>query len=193
MGPGSVMSRHYFAAGIVCAFFAGSLALAADSSAEKAAAILNKNCTGCHGAALKMWRLDLRRRESALTGGERGAALEPGKAENSRLYRFVAGLDQPSMPPGKTLSADQVATLKQWIDEGAPWIASKETTTDEGNAALAKLEERPITPAERNYWAFRAPVRPPVPADAKNPLDPFLLPSLQPKRLLPSHPPANPP
>src|SRR5260370_29699400 len=96
MGPGSVMSRHYFAAGIVCAFFAGSLALAADSSAEKAAAILKQNCTGCHGAALKMSRLDLRSRESALSVGGRGAALEPVNAENRHLHRFVADLAQPS-------------------------------------------------------------------------------------------------
>ena len=49
-----------------------------------------------------------------------GAAVDPGHADKSRLYRFVAGLDQPSMPPGKRLPESDVDLLKRWIDAGAP-------------------------------------------------------------------------
>jgi hypothetical protein len=45
-------------------------------------------------------------------------------------------------------------------------------------AALAALENRIITPAERNYWAFKLPVQAPLPqvGDSRftNPIDRFL-------------------
>ena len=55
--------------------------------------ILEEKCLGCHGDTLKLSRLDLRTRESAIGGGVHGAALVPGNAEQSRLYRMVAGLE----------------------------------------------------------------------------------------------------
>src|SRR5467141_313176 len=125
----------------------------ADEVADSAVKILKQNCTGCHGASLKMSKLDLRSRESILAGGERGPAVEPGKAESSRLYRFVAGIEKPSMPPGKTLAPEQVEILRHWIDAGASMPVVKEAS-DEVEAALAKMEERPITDQERKYWAF---------------------------------------
>ena len=84
--------------------------------------LLAEKCLACHGEALKLSRLDLRTRDAALTGGTRGPALVPGNAEQSRIYRHVAGLEQPAMPmSGKPLTAAQVANLKRWIDEGASW------------------------------------------------------------------------
>ncbi len=55
-----------------------------------------------------MSQLDLRTRESALKGGEHGVVLLPGKAEESRMYRLVAGLDKPRMPMNGTLTPQQV-------------------------------------------------------------------------------------
>jgi hypothetical protein len=60
--------------------------------------ILEGKCVSCHGGALQLSKLDLRTRETALSGGARGAVLVPGNAERSRLYRMVAGLEQPAMP-----------------------------------------------------------------------------------------------
>jgi hypothetical protein len=57
--------------------------------------ILETRCLSCHGPALRVSRLDLSTRDGALTGGTHGAALVPGSAEQSRLYRMVAGLDRP--------------------------------------------------------------------------------------------------
>src|SRR5437660_1708350 len=110
---------------------------AAEDVAARAAAILKDNCAGCHGAGLKMSNLDLRSRESMLAGGERGPAIEPGKAANSRLYRFAAGIEKPGMPPGKPLSASDVEVLRQWIDEGAVMAAPKNDQPDQANDALA--------------------------------------------------------
>src|SRR5262249_31714104 len=60
--------------------------------------LLKQKCFQCHSAAVRMSGLDLSTRESLLKGGENGPAIVPGKAEASRLYRRVAGLEKPVMP-----------------------------------------------------------------------------------------------
>src|SRR5580704_6090030 len=60
--------------------------------------ILERSCRSCHGDTAPMGRLDLSTRESLLRGGTRGVDLVPGSAAESRLYRRVAGLEQPTMP-----------------------------------------------------------------------------------------------
>jgi mono/diheme cytochrome c family protein len=160
---------------------------AAESTPEQAAAVLRKNCAACHGSAMKMSNLDLRTRESILKGGDHGPSIQPGNAEKSRLYRQVAGLENPTMPPGKALPPEQVAVLKRWIDEGAQMPQAEISKEDEEKAELAKMEERPVTDEERQYWAFRAPVRHPVPnVGAKNPVDAFLWSAMRAKGLKPS-------
>jgi hypothetical protein len=135
--------------------------------------ILENHCWKCHGGSVQLSKLDLRTRESALRGGTRGAAIVPGKAEESRLYRLVAGLEKPSMPLDGKLTANQIATIKAWVDQGAPWDAPPEAKS----AQLAPVEEMPIPPEARRYWAFQKPVRSTVPVvsrDLPNPIDRFL-------------------
>jgi hypothetical protein len=139
--------------------------------------VLEANCFGCHGEKLKLSRLDLRTRESALEGGVHGPSLVPGQAEKSRLYRLVAGLEEPAMPMrGQALTGAQVAALKRWIDEGALWDAGATSTT--AAPAIAAFEDRPITDEERSYWAFKPPVQAPLPAVSHasfdHPIDRFL-------------------
>jgi len=44
----------------------------------------------------------------------------PGNGEGSLLYQMVAGTTEKRMPPkGEPLSAEDVATIKSWIDSGA--------------------------------------------------------------------------
>lgn len=88
--------------------------LVADDIPRQAIEILATNCSSCHGEA-KMSKLDLRTRESMLAGGERGPALEPGDAAKSRLYRFAAHMENPTMPPGKELPDWQLVVLRRWI------------------------------------------------------------------------------
>jgi len=139
--------------------------------------ILENSCLSCHGETMQ-GRFDLRSRESALEGGARGSDVVPGDSEASRLYRRIAGLERPPMPAqADPLSADQVAAIKKWIDQGARWGSAALTATRPA-AAPAALENRPITPEERNYWAFKLPVPAPLPdVDDKtltNPVDRFL-------------------
>src|SRR5437899_5439573 len=83
--------------------------------------ILENSCWKCHGEAMQLSKLDLRTLEGALKGGEKGASIVPGKAEDSRLYRRVAGLERPAMPMDGKLTGDQITQIKEWIDHCADW------------------------------------------------------------------------
>ena len=81
---------------------------------------------------------------------------------------------------GAALTAAQIAAVKQWIDEGARYDGVETTPASKTSAAaaLAALENRPITPEERSYWAFTLPAQAPLPRvdDPRltNPIDRFL-------------------
>jgi mono/diheme cytochrome c family protein len=157
----------------------------------RASQIIATNCVGCHGGLIKNAGLDLRKAETILKGGERGAAVSPGNADLSRLYRQVAHLDGPHMPPGKKLADEDIAALKLWIERGVPFVDIVDQQEEQARAALSKLEDRPITPAERKWWAFQKVVKPAMPATqnttwARNTVDRFLLASMEKKKLTPS-------
>jgi hypothetical protein len=142
---------------------------------KQAVDILRKNCFACHGAGLKMSGLDLRTRESILAGGERGEAMVPNYPERSRLYQFVTHEQKPAMPPEKKLSDGELKILEQWISAGAPWPAEAGAGAEDGKAALAKMEERPVTEEERQWWAFRPVTRGEPPRNGEaHPVDAFL-------------------
>ena len=136
--------------------------------------IFERSCWNCHGEASQLSELDLRTREAAVQGGVRGPALVPGRAEDSRLYRMLAGLDDPPMPmAGDPLSDAELMAIRTWIDDGAHWDAGGATSAD---AALAALENTMLPDGARDYWAFRLPAKATVPASAdyEHPVDRFL-------------------
>ena len=136
--------------------------------------IMERSCWNCHGEAAQLSDLDLSTREGALAGGTLGPALVPGRADESRLFRMVAGLDQPSMPmSGDPLTDAELAAVRAWIDEGAHWDTDAATSAAD---ALAALENDALPPGARDYWAFRHPQRAPVPASPEfaHPVDRFL-------------------
>ena len=141
--------------------------------------ILEQNCLRCHGQAMQSSRLDLSTREGAMRGGARWPAIVPGQAEDSFLYRLVAGLDKPAMPlNGNKLTDAQIVAIKNWIDQGAHWDADIVAAKTQPNAAaFADLEKVQLPPGAREYWAFKLPAQAPVPAVAlklSNPIDRFL-------------------
>ena len=136
--------------------------------------IFERSCWNCHGEASQLSELDMRTREAAVQGGVRGPALVPGRAEDSRLYRMLAGLDDPPMPmAGDPLSDAELMAIRTWIDDGAHWDAGGATSAD---AALAALENTMLPDGARDYWAFRLPAKATVPASAdyEHPVDRFL-------------------
>ena len=136
--------------------------------------IMERSCWNCHGEAAQLSELDLSSREGALEGGVKGPAVVPGRAEDSRLFRMVAGLDQPAMPmSGDPLSDAELAAVRAWIDEGAHWDAGEVTAAAD---ALAALENDELPPGARDYWAFQRPRRAsaPVSSEFDHPVDRFL-------------------
>jgi hypothetical protein len=142
--------------------------------------IFSKSCWNCHNADAQLADLDLSTRAAAIRGGEHGAAIVPGNAEQSKLYRMVAGLDSIQMPMGgDKLAPAEIAAIKAWIDRGAEWSASAATAAPKpaaANSALAALENMDISPEQRAYWAFKLPVQAPLPAvkNFTHPIDRFL-------------------
>jgi hypothetical protein len=132
-----------------------------------------------------MGGLSLETRASLLKGGGRGPAVVPGDAEKSLLYRFVAHRDTPSMPPGETLSAAEVAALKAWINAGANRTGEKPNEVNGGKATASK----PVVPP--SFWAAH-PVRHPTVPVVKNkqwvqtPIDAYILKKLEANGLAPS-------
>jgi hypothetical protein len=139
--------------------------------------ILNRSCVGCHGAEKARGSLRLDDGKQALLGGDSGVVIRPGRSERSLLIQLVAGLDaERHMPPGdrKKLTAQEVAVLRAWIDQGAAWPQK---------AAVAVKKS--------SHWAFQ-PVRRqalPVVTDqawSRNGIDAFVLSRLEQEKVSPS-------
>ncbi|HEV2493372.1 MAG TPA: ankyrin repeat domain-containing protein [Terriglobia bacterium] len=82
--------------------------------------IFRQNCIQCHGPARQMNGMRLDRRSSVFMNGRR--RVVPGSIENSFLYyRLTGARFGMQMPPAGPLSAEQIATIKAWIDQGAEW------------------------------------------------------------------------
>jgi len=102
--------------------------------------ILSEQCFSCHGFDAKHRKADLRldTREGALAENDGVRAIIPGDPAKSELWKRLLSQDpEEVMPPPEAhkpkLTAKQLATLRRWIEEGAPY---------------------------EPHWAFTAPVRP---------------------------------
>ncbi|HNP20876.1 MAG TPA: c-type cytochrome [Panacibacter sp.] len=92
--------------------------------------------SGCHDAASHKEGYVL---DSYSNIVKRGIA--PGNASKSELYKVIAGGEMP--PKGNTkLTSDQVALIKQWIDEGAKnttGCMACDTSVYTYNGAISKI------------------------------------------------------
>jgi len=137
--------------------------------------ILKAHCFHCHGGEGETsGGLDLRLQRFMVGGGDSGAAVLPGDAVNSYLYERVASGEMP--PKGEPLTAEQVKTIADWINQGAPTARPEPETLEAGVR---------IIPEDREYWAFQPVRRPAMPsvehtAQIRTPVDAFLLARLEP-------------
>jgi hypothetical protein len=161
------MSRRILA----CLFLFGCSAAHADPPAAPKAIdfnndvrpILSGKCFQCHGPDDKVRKGKLR------LDVHHGATkvVTPGDPAKSALIARVTADDDHRMPPAKTgkrLTDQEVATLRRWIEQGAPYPA---------------------------HWAYVPPVRPKLPAvrDSRwpvTPVDHFLLARLEKEGLKPA-------
>ena len=113
--------------------------------------ILADRCFSCHGADARQRKAKLRLdqaqgKDGAYRVRDDAAAIKPGSAERSELWKRITTKDRDDvMPPPKAhkkpLSEKEKATLKSWIEAGAPY---------------------------EEYWAF-VPPKMPAAAKVKNP------------------------
>ena len=122
--------------------------------------VLKKSCYGCHSGNRPTGglRLDVRSLASR--------AIAPGKAADSNLVKRLAGEgSEARMPMGMPpLPADQIAKIRQWVEEGAKW---------------------PDSAAGQEHWSYLPPTKAVVPAGS-NAIDYFVANRLAKEGLKPS-------
>jgi len=128
--------------------------------------LLKARCYACHGGLKQKAGLRVDTAAGLLRGGDSGPAVVKGGADESILLDRVSDGDPSErMPPeheGETLTAEQVAMLRDWIAAGAPGPADEKPEAD-----------------PRDHWAFRPIARPAAPRVQKvgwveNPIDAFV-------------------
>jgi Protein of unknown function (DUF1553)/Protein of unknown function (DUF1549)/Planctomycete cytochrome C len=131
--------------------------------------ILKTHCFHCHGEEEKREAgLDTRLVRQLTAGGESGAAIVAGNAQDSLLWqRIEAG----EMPPKGKLSEAEKQSIHDWLEQGA------KTARPEPASVPSETE---WTEEERSYWAFQTVVRPALPMvkntqQLRSPIDNFLL------------------
>jgi hypothetical protein len=115
--------------------------------------LLAKHCGQCHTNGRYEGDVSFDTREALMDAG----AAEPGASADSAIIDRVLS-DDPDfrMPPeGEKLSAEEVALLRRWIDDGLPW--------DSGFTFKKNVYEAPLEP--------RRPELPPAEAGVDNPID----------------------
>ncbi len=142
--------------------------------------ILRERCIACHGALKQEAGLRLDSAALAIQGGDSGAAIKPGDVEASLLYRRVSASDPAErMPPeGEPLLPAQISALQRWIAQNAEAPGDEQPDRD-----------------PRDHWAFKTPVRPPVPQVDEppseqarwqlNPIDAFIAAEHRQRKLVP--------
>ncbi|BBO34713.1 hypothetical protein PLANPX_4325 [Lacipirellula parvula] len=169
---GTFLLQQFAAAAAICSWFAVNLASASDALQfnRDIRPILSDKCFACHGpeAASREggFRLDLR--ESAVGEADSGSIpVVPDQPDASELIARITSDDESlRMPPAdshKTLTPEEVDTLRRWIAQGAEW---------------------------QQHWSFTAPVRPDLPAVEhenwpRGPIDRFIVARLEQEQLAP--------
>ncbi len=176
---------------LVCVICVASTTFAADASPEQAKffenevrPLLAEKCYSCHGGDEQKGDLRLDSLATLLSGGESGAAIVPGKPEESLLIEAI-NYESLEMPPDEKLPDNQIAILTRWVAMGAPWPGANPNTP---------VRERELFDDEdRSWWAIQ-PVKPPsIPDPAppfaqwpRNEIDCFIAESLTSQGLTPA-------
>lgn len=149
-------------AGIVASSFLLPAHAAVDF-AKQVVPILRNHCLECHGADKQKAKLRLDLKADTFKGGKGGPVIKVGDAEASELHKRVIlpkDNDDRMPPEGEVLSAEQVAILKAWINEGAEWpegIAILSASASAVPAVTPPASDRPAVPVPVLPKDFKAP------------------------------------
>ena len=148
--------------------------------------ILANRCFGCHSTA-PLGGLAITSRNALLKGGKTGPALVPGNIADSLLIQAIEHTnDKMKMPlGGAKIPEAEIATLKQWVKDGAFWPEVKIETI--------KTPNYTITDKQRQFWSFRPVTKPTLPTLQNkqwptSPLDHFIAARLEAKGITPNPP-----
>ena len=141
--------------------------------------ILRESCYSCHGPEKQKGGLRLDSKVRAFQGGEDGPAIVPGHSEQSPLVSRLQSAKPDERMPKKAdpFSAEKIALVRAWIDQGANWP-----------------ESVPVTNVESTkHWAFQPFQRkdPPTVTNStwgRTPIDRFILAKLEAKQIQPNPP-----
>lgn len=143
---------------------------AATNDYSAVSAIFAEHCLDCHAAQEPEGKLVMETFEALMKGGESGAVLKPGRSAESLLVKVVEGTIQKDgrkwiMPPGKRkkLTAEEITTLRTWIDAGAQPPTEPEKLVRELKLPAIK----PTVPPRRSIQAIDFAARPKLIAAAR--------------------------
>ncbi|MFO1008212.1 MAG: DUF1553 domain-containing protein [Planctomycetaceae bacterium] len=152
--------------------------------------LLHARCIECHNEQTQEGGLRLDLRSGWEAGGDSGRAIQPGKPEESTVYQAVVYLDKDlKMPPDAQLPAEEIALLRQWIEQGAidPRRGEVAPTKPASDAWAEVFQQR------LDWWNLKplATSPPPEVADpawAQSPVDRFIRAELDQQNLTPATP-----
>lgn len=111
--------------------------------------IFREKCGTCHNSNDKNGDLALDSYQGAMAGGASGEVVRvDGDAMSSPLYRVVAHLSEPFMPPEQPKLPDaQLELIKKWIEQGALQNAGSPARPKTANVARVQVSgDRPAGP-----------------------------------------------
>ncbi len=103
--------------------------------------VFAESCLGCHNPDKAKGGLVLDSYASMMQGGGSGAVIVAGSPDQSRLFRLVAHLEAPQMPPMRSkLPDDKIELLRRWIAAGAHADAASAQRAADAAAATSMTE-----------------------------------------------------
>lgn len=124
--------------------------------------VLRASCLSCHSDDKQKGGLNLATFAAVMQGGSSGAAVVPGKPEESRLYLLSNHSMEPKMPPkADKLAAANLEVFRKWIEQGA-----------RENSGSKVMAVKPVTPVTLSTTVKGRPAVPPMPG--KLPVEPIV-------------------
>ncbi|MGD8821580.1 MAG: cytochrome b/b6 domain-containing protein [Anaerolineales bacterium] len=77
--------------------------------------LFEQKCGACHGSGTALGGLDITTYQSLLTGGASGPGVVPGDPDSSMIIVRQSTGDHPGQ-----LTGDELALIREWIENGAP-------------------------------------------------------------------------
>lgn len=120
--------------------------------------LLVEHCYSCHSVGAKKIQAGLLvdSRNSLLQGGDSGEAIVPGDVDSSLLIEAVR-YETYEMPPKGKLDDQEIETLEQWVEMGAPWPDEAAPT------AQADRPDFDLQHRKTQHWVWQPVQAPTVP------------------------------